>query len=159
MDRALRRGDRLTRIAMVWLRRHRVPFSLVRLAWLAALLGLLACPLEYRGGAEFPHAHAIFQLFYDAAHGSIDHHHDDGDPATDDADNPPPAPHDPVLTPAGARVSPMGESVDGLVVALAAAAIWLVGRQGRWPEPPADRFGDGERPAPEPPPPRLRFAV
>jgi hypothetical protein len=39
-----------------------------------ALLGVLTVPVRYRGGAEVPHAHAIFQLWSDAAHGSTDHH-------------------------------------------------------------------------------------
>lgn len=42
---------------------------------LAAVLGLLALPVEYRGGAKEPHAHAAYQLWYDAAHGSVAHHH------------------------------------------------------------------------------------
>lgn len=46
-----------------------------RLLWVAAVLGLLALPVEYRGGAERPHAHAAYQLWYDAAHGSVAHHH------------------------------------------------------------------------------------
>ena len=45
-----------------------------RLAWVAAVLGLLALPVEYRGGAERPHAHAAVQLWFDAAHGAIGHH-------------------------------------------------------------------------------------
>src|SRR5690349_10260170 len=83
MNLALRREDWSTRIAMLQVRPHRNRFSVIDLAWLAALLGMLACPIQYRGGAELPHDHAIFQLIYDAAHGSIDHHHD-GDPASDD---------------------------------------------------------------------------
>lgn len=45
-----------------------------------ALLVLCAVglsPVEYRGGAEQPHAHAVFQLWVDAADGTL-HHHGDG---------------------------------------------------------------------------------
>jgi hypothetical protein len=144
---------------MQQVRPHRIRFSVIRLAWLAAALGMLACPMQYRGGAELPHDHAIFQLIYDAAHGSIDHHHA-GDPASgDDAADVVTPPHAPVTTPAGGRVSPMGESADALVATFAAFAIWLLGRRDRWPVPPADPLREGERPAPEPPPPRLGFAA
>ncbi|HEX5497608.1 MAG TPA: hypothetical protein VFX03_00205 [Thermomicrobiales bacterium] len=119
------------------------------------MLGLLACPIVYRGGAEWPHAHAIVQLLYDAAHGSIDHH-DDGDLASDDdAGETLPAIHEPATAPAGARLSPMGESAEGLAVALAILALWQTGRRERWPASCADALRDGERPAPELPPPRL----
>jgi hypothetical protein len=45
------------------------------LAVLAAVCGLAMLPVEYRGGAEEPHPHAAYQLWYDAAHGSVAHHH------------------------------------------------------------------------------------
>jgi len=42
-----------------------------------ALLVLCAVglsPVEYRGGGERPHAHAVFQLWDDVADGALDHH-------------------------------------------------------------------------------------
>jgi hypothetical protein len=39
-------------------------------------------PIEYRGGADTPHAHASFQLWWDAAHGSTRHHVRPDAPAT-----------------------------------------------------------------------------
>ncbi len=45
-----------------------------RLVAIGAVLGICMMPVEYRGGAQTAHAHALFQLFSDAAHGSLDHH-------------------------------------------------------------------------------------
>lgn len=32
-------------------------------------------PVQYRGGADFVHPHAVFQLWFDAARGTTDHYH------------------------------------------------------------------------------------
>jgi len=45
-----------------------------RLVALVAVLGVCMMPVEYRGGAQMSHAHALFQFLFDAAHGSLDHH-------------------------------------------------------------------------------------
>jgi hypothetical protein len=39
-----------------------------------ALLGLLLLPIDYRAGAEQPHAHSLPQLWADAADGVVHHH-------------------------------------------------------------------------------------
>ncbi|HEV2067292.1 MAG TPA: hypothetical protein VGR08_10675 [Thermomicrobiales bacterium] len=49
-----------------------------RLIFLAAALGLLAMPVEYRGGAEGAHPHAVIQFWAEAGRGSLSHHHRDG---------------------------------------------------------------------------------
>ena len=45
------------------------------LLWGLALLGLLLLPTNYRAGAEIAHGHALIQVWFDAAHGAIHHHH------------------------------------------------------------------------------------
>jgi hypothetical protein len=40
-----------------------------------ALIGLLLMPIDYRGGAEQPHAHSLLQLLLDASDGHLDHEH------------------------------------------------------------------------------------
>lgn len=45
-----------------------------RLLIALAMLGLLFMPIEYRAGADHPHAHALIQLFAEAAHGAPRHH-------------------------------------------------------------------------------------
>jgi hypothetical protein len=161
MPASFRRAEGgLTRFAAHRVRRHRQRIGWVHLAWLAALLGLLACPIDYRGGAEMPHAHAVFQLIYDAAHGSIDHHHDDGDPAPveDFGDRRAGAPAPEASAAPGARLSPMSESVEGLVLALGVVAFVSETGWERRLTPAADVRRDGQRPSPEPPPPRQAFA-
>ncbi|HEU0113155.1 MAG TPA: hypothetical protein VFQ80_00675 [Thermomicrobiales bacterium] len=120
---------------------------------------MLACPLTYKGGAELPHAHALFQLLFDAAHGSIDHHHD-GDAADDDDAPPQITAHLPSLGAlTGSRVSPMTESADGLSLALALAAGWWRARGGGALAAGNSRRLTGQHPAPDPPPPRRSPAV
>lgn len=43
--------------------------------WTLALLGLLFIPIDYRGGAETAHSHALLQLLLDAQDGHIQHTH------------------------------------------------------------------------------------
>lgn len=61
---------------------HRPALSLspgfTRLIFLAATLGLLTMPVEYRGGAEEAHPHALAQFWAEAGRGSLSHHHRDG---------------------------------------------------------------------------------
>ncbi|HEV2067558.1 MAG TPA: hypothetical protein VGR08_12050, partial [Thermomicrobiales bacterium] len=49
-----------------------------RLIFLAAALALLTMPVEYRGGAEEAHPHAVVQFWAEASRGSLSHHHRDG---------------------------------------------------------------------------------
>jgi hypothetical protein len=43
--------------------------------WAMAVLSLLLLPAAYRAGAAFAHPHSLFQLWLDAADGTV-HHHD-----------------------------------------------------------------------------------
>jgi hypothetical protein len=52
--------------------------GITRLVFLAAALGLLTMPVEYRGGAEEAHPHALVQFWAEAGRGSLSHHHRDG---------------------------------------------------------------------------------
>lgn len=147
-------------------RRHRFPQLRGRpsLVVLAAIVGLLALPVEYRGGASSPHAHAAYQLWYDAAHGSVAHHHVGGDRPRDLAGLDAARRH-----PAWAIAVDAAEDVPRVValsigaskIPLLAVAVRVVAipshRRPVWPVPGALR---GRRLAPEPPPPRsrLRFA-
>ena len=45
-----------------------------RFLCVVALIGIALLPVEYRGGADTPHAHASLQLWWDTAHGSTRHH-------------------------------------------------------------------------------------
>lgn len=56
------------------------------LAALAALL--LVMPISYRAGTEVAHPHAVFQGWFDSAHGGIGHHHPEGRVARYDAEHP-----------------------------------------------------------------------
>ncbi len=55
-------------------RAHSVLTGVQRLLALSAVVGVCMMPVDYRGGARTPHAHALFQLLFDAAQGSPDHH-------------------------------------------------------------------------------------
>ncbi len=46
-----------------------------RLLFALLALGMLSMPVQYRGGADFAHPHAVFQLWFDAARGTTDHFH------------------------------------------------------------------------------------
>ena len=43
--------------------------------WGLALVGLLFIPVDYRGGADIPHSHALLQLLLDAQDGHLLHTH------------------------------------------------------------------------------------
>ena len=124
------------------------------------LLGLLMLPVNYHGGAEVAHPHAIVQLLIDAAHGSTDHHrrwgHHDGTshqtlpakprPETTVASSSLDAPRLTEVTPAHER--PL------LVPALAVLGLFLLLTQA------APIWGVavslvGRRPRPDVPPPRV----
>ena len=126
------------------------------IAALAAICGLAMLPVEYRGGAEEPHPHAAYQLWYDAAHGSVAHHHAWGEAAAE-------AHHAPASTPAwvGGDDSDVprlvGLSIGAVKVPLIATAVVLListaTRRARaaWP---AARVLVGRFPRAETPPPR-----
>jgi hypothetical protein len=123
------------------------------------VLGLLALPVEYRGGAERPHAHATYQLWYDAAHGSVAHHHRWGatDVAGDHVAEARPV-SAAVTEPDGADVPQLVGSTIGVVkVPLLVAAISLlvappaVRSRAVWPAAPTLI---GRSPGTETPPPR-----
>ena len=136
-----------------------------RLVWAVALLGLFTLPVEYRGGAEQPHPHGSYQLWFDAAHGMVDHHRrhvvDALAPAAApivavDAGSPPVV----IDGGDGPRLSPVSRSADrlpllpGALVVVAAAL--LPGVRLAWPAAPA-LVGTPVRP--ETPPPRPAVAT
>ena len=136
----------------------RIPLlgALHPIAALAALCGLAMLPVEYRGGAEDPHPHAAYQLWYDAAHGSVAHHHAMGDAPTE-------AHHGEASTPAwvdedGTDVPRLvGLSIGAVKVPLIATAVVLLTSpattrsRAAWP---AARVLVGRFPWAETPPPR-----
>ena len=134
-----------------------------RLVWAAALLGVLALPVQYRGGVDLPHAHAALQLWTDPADGAFDHHagpyaHPTGGGApnagvavqtrattvvlAEDADAP--------------RLSPRTLSAERVPLLIAAIVLALPAMAGRrcpvWAPP---RAWTGGVPSHETPPPRL----
>ncbi len=56
--------------------RHRVAAVEVRgprVLYAVAVIALLVMPVQYRGGAALPHAHALFQLWTHGGHGLVHH--------------------------------------------------------------------------------------
>ncbi len=138
--------------------------ALSRLLLTVAALGLLMLPLDYRGGAEVEHPHAIFQLWFDAAHGTIDHHqrriehegssshqprHATGHPAVADTA----APDVPQLTEAASTI----ERPPMIVASLAVLALALLLVRAI-PLPSLPMLLAGLHPRPQTPPPRLAAA-
>lgn len=126
-----------------------------------ALLVLCAVglsPVEYRGGAEQPHAHAGFQLWVDAADGTLHHHgagahRDDAPTARVPAANTSAAAEAPPDTP---RLGALA-SAERAPLILAVAATSFLATAGsiraRTVWPPSLALS-GRPVAPEPPPPR-----
>ena len=54
---------------------NRICVPACRVAFALAATVLFMMPMTYRGGAETAHAHALLQLWADAAHSMPDHHH------------------------------------------------------------------------------------
>ena len=130
-----------------------------RFCWIAVALGLLALPVEYRGGAERPHAHATYQLWYDAAHGSVAHHYrgEDADGTGDHDAGAPPA-LGTAAEPDGADVPRLVGSTIGVVkmpLLVAAISLLVAPPAARslavWPAAPTLI---GRSPGTETPPPR-----
>lgn len=129
---------------------HRANVHPILVLLLLGAVGL--SPVEYRGGAERPHVHVVFQLWDDAADGALDHHAaEDGTPGSGairpvGAEAPPDIPR---LT-ASASV----ERVDPLLAVAAATTLLCAGSvRGRVTWPPAASLS-GCPFVPEPPPPR-----
>ena len=123
-----------------------------------AVLGVLALPVGFRGGAQTPHPHALFQLWHDAADGAADHHRrgDGHDAAAHERHRAEPA--QPVrgeLPPDVPVLSSLSSTV-GLSFALAAITVFglvlLFGRPS--PSWSAAAALVGRRPRPDTPPPR-----
>jgi hypothetical protein len=53
-----------------------------------ALLSLCLLPIDYRAGAELPHAHSLFQLWLDASDGVVMHDHADQAPVSQPLSSP-----------------------------------------------------------------------
>jgi len=131
---------------------------LSRLAAVMALCTIGLLPVEYRGGADLPHAHSAFQLWFDAARGAIDHHSHTTSQAPDDAGrfwHPTGEIGFAPATADGARVSfptpPVDEtSLMPLAVSFALLLLLLVSRPV-WAQPGAIA---GSAPRPDTPPPR-----
>ncbi len=45
-----------------------------RMLYAVAVVALLAIPVQYRGGADLPHAHALYQLWIPGGYGLVHHH-------------------------------------------------------------------------------------
>ena len=138
-----------------------------RLLWIAALLGVFALPVEYRGGAELPHAHAALQLWSDAADGAFDHHADSHRHRVEGGEaDASPAGHGwaatsivPAGDPDAPQLSPLTLSADRvpLLVAGIVLSVPPLHRRRRAAWSPAAVLR-GAPPRPETPPPRPRFA-
>lgn len=125
-----------------------------------AALSLFALPVQYRGGADVAHPHAVFQLWLDAADGSTNHH---GPAATEREhaadDGHPDAPARSVLaveeSPDTPRLSEARPAVEGFALVLTGAALLmallLVRSTAAWSASPV---WSGRLPNPETPPPR-----
>jgi hypothetical protein len=132
-----------------------------RLLLIVAAISLLSMPIDYRGGAELPHAHALFQFWMSGDADAFDHHgpsHDENH-EHDQSDG-----HDTYSLPMSSRnavpdtptVSNMGSPAEmGSVLALSLLLTTLLFAEGRrlliatW-----NRTLVGILPSPERPPPR-----
>lgn len=125
-----------------------------RLLTLFAALSLLSMPVDYRGGAELPHAHALFQFWMSGDAGAFDHHghqthhahHAEDAKVSANADSAPDTP----------SVSEMGSPAErGAGIALTMLlAMFIVAACGTQAIATRVSLLIGRLPAPEPPPPR-----
>lgn len=115
---------------------------------LLVLCAVALPPVEYRGGGEHTHAHAVVQLWDDAADGALDHHHAEtgGVAHGGVAEAPPDVPR---LT----ALAAAEQATPTLVVAAASLLAIVVSIRVRLAWPPA-AVPVGVMVAPEPPPPR-----
>lgn len=127
-------------------------------ALILAAFSLLLMPVDYRGGAEEAHPHGVFQLWEEAAHGSLDHHHPAHAHDVHDA-GPESEPHLVVST--GTADPDLPQVSDGsgsslaqpLAFVITAAAIFL-DRRGNGPLARRRHRLIGRVVKPSPPPPR-----
>ena len=119
-------------------------------------------PVQYRGGADFAHPHAIFQLWVDAARGTTDHVHADRHDAHADAahgghDVPPERPSEvqtaPPNAPSIAGMTAAVERAAAVAAALVVAGIILFGRTPLAADAPLVLAGRFVKP--DAPPPRV----
>jgi hypothetical protein len=168
-DQPLARLDRIRGVSLeaapgIALRHRRIWRAqiLPSLLWAVALLGLFLLPIDYRAGAEHAHAHALPQLWADAADGVVHHHGSGGidwlDPAVD-ADE---AARSSIVGSAAADVGEQQESAPaagGLHVLLVALVVLpAVSAVGR-PSPNRARWLAGLAPRIPSPPPRGAVAA
>jgi hypothetical protein len=147
---------------MSWIRLTTQSRRSDRLVTLLFALSLLSMPVDYRGGAELPHAHALFQFWMTGDEDAFDHHghgadrheHEHGadhldDPAAAGA-NIDPSPNTPAVSELGS------EAERGSVIALTLllVALFMAGSGVQLVSTGARRLV-GQLPSPEPPPPRV----
>ncbi|MDP9359517.1 MAG: hypothetical protein M3R02_30375 [Chloroflexota bacterium] len=144
---------------------ERVPQSLaaVQLKWsrtlyAVAVVALLAIPVQYRGGADLPHAHALYQLWIPGGYGLVHHHPHVGERVlsmnlSGEANGPP----DVVGTradadgPALAAMTTLAEKSASLAVTVAAALLLLLDRPAVSGQRACRLVGFTWRPADPPP--------
>jgi hypothetical protein len=147
---------------MVWSRLTTQARRPGRLLTVLFALSSLSMPVDYRGGAELPHAHALFQFWmsgdadafdhHGEHHESVAHHHDDV--AATLRSNVDPSPDTPAISGMG------GPAETGSVMALSlllSVVLFAAGRNlliATW-----TRVLVGIRPSPELPPPRQAIAL
>lgn len=151
---------------------RRASRSLVgRVLFTLAAIGLLAMPVEYRGGAEQAHPHVFFQLWIDAAHHSFDHHlARDLQPAAVTMSHPrsQAQPGKPIV---GQEPTFRSDDLDapslstllvpetrGIALMVSGDVLLAMVARGRLPVPNATTL-TGSLPRPEAPPPRSIFAL
>jgi hypothetical protein len=134
-----------------------------------AVLCVLMMPVEYRGGAEASHAHAVFQFWASEGVGALDHHGHDHETVTSRADSlavggwlapitgaesPATATDAPPDTPRLSEFTVAAERAVGMAVAVSAALALLSLVVLRLLPIASVRIPLGLTPAPEAPPPR-----
>jgi hypothetical protein len=118
-------------------------------------------PVDYRGGAELPHAHALFQFWMSGDEDAFDHHghsadHDVHGQGTDHHDGPAamgakvePSPDTPAVSDLGSEA----DRTSGIALTLLLVALFLTGAGVQLISNVARRLV-GQLPLPELPPPR-----
>lgn len=131
---------------------HRAHLHPILALLLLCAVGL--SPVEYRGGAERPHAHAVFQLWDDVADGALDHHAEADVPlATSVSTGTNSVAAAPPDTPRLSALASAEHASLLLVVVVASVLLTAESIRARAVWPPATTLS-GHPFAPEPPPPR-----
>lgn len=135
--------------------RVRRQFHLDRALAALAVLCLLMMPIEYRGGAEEPHPHAVFQFWDSGNRDAFDHHgHAHAAAAVPRAD----ASEAPTDVPIVTEMTASAERAVGFAVAVSALFLLLSLTRVRRLSIPRTAVPDGLEPVPDVPPPRSVLA-